>query len=128
MKGLTTQREKDRAGLGKIQRVIMEILDTIEHDEQIKRYLPDPYGVTRGSIPLSVVYPELKNITGYYSLSDYPVTKSQVGNVYRAIRALERRGLVETFVGEDLGGNNHVWCKSLVRETPNPIKTKGEIV
>jgi len=96
-------------------------LDTIDHDERIKPYLPDPDSVTRASIPLSVVYPELEDITGYYSLSDYPVTKSQVGNVYRAIRALKRRGLVDTFVGEDLGGNNHVWCKSLVRETPNLI-------
>lgn len=128
MKDLTTQREKDRAGLGKTQHRIMDILDNIEHDVKIRLYLPDPPSVTRGSIPLSVIYPELKDITGYYSVSDYPVTKSQVGNVYRAIRALKRRGLVETFVGEDLGGNNHVWCKSLVRETPNLIKTKGEIV
>ncbi len=114
------------SGLGKTQRRIMEILDNIEHDMQIRPYLPDPYGVTRASIPFSVVYPELKDITGYYSVSDYPVTKSQVGNVYRAIRALKRRGLVDTFVGEDLAGNNFVWCKSLVRETLNPIKTKGE--
>ncbi len=76
-------------GLGKTQSRIMQILE-----EEGKAW------GTKGMMGIEnltskVYYPDLRGATMWMG-DEYPITKSQYNNVHRAVRALEKRGLVKT--------------------------------
>jgi len=86
--------------LGKIQRRIMRIME-----EEEKKWGMEVEGPTYELMDIEdliakVYYPDLRGVTMWMG-DDYPVTRSQINTVYRAVKALEKRGLVitaDTFV------------------------------
>ncbi len=82
-------------GLGKIQRKIMRI-----RKEEVKTWSMEVEGPVWDLMDIEdliakVYYPDLRGVTMWMG-DDYPITNSQYNNVYRAVKALEKRGLVTT--------------------------------
>lgn len=74
-------------GIGKTQRKIMDILE--ERIEKKRQWI----GIE--NLTSKVYYPDLRGATLWMG-DEYPITKSQINTVRRAVRALEKRGLVKT--------------------------------
>ena len=75
-------------GLGKTQSKIMDILED--------------KGKTWERIPIDeltakVYHPDLRRATTW-TMEDYPITRSQINSVRRAVKALGKRGLVNTMI------------------------------
>ena len=76
-------------GIGKTQRKIMQILEKEGKEWGTKGMM----GIE--NLTSKVYYPDLRGATLWMG-DDYPITKSQINTVRRAVRALEKRGLVKT--------------------------------
>ena len=75
-------------GLGKTQSKIMDILE-----EETKTW--GDMGIEH--LTAKVYYPDLHGDTMWME-DDCPITKSQINTVRRAVKALEKRGLVKTMI------------------------------
>ena len=69
-------------GLGKTQRKIMDILEKLKGDN-----------ITLKPLVYQVYHPEL-DLSEMKSSGEYPVTRSQLNSVRRAVKILKKRGLV----------------------------------
>ena len=78
--------ERLHPGIGKTQRKIMDILE-----EEGKTW--GMMGIEH--LTAKVYYPDLRGATIWMG-DEYPITKSQINTVRRAVQALGKRGLVKT--------------------------------
>lgn len=136
MKDLTILRDKDYAGLGKTQRRIMDILDNIDEYILTKAVfqIPDFVFDMDGTVPQNSTFPEnavslqLDEIAFHYFADNFPVTKRHCADIYRAIKTLKKRGLVDTFVAKSpVDGEVFVSCWSLGRDTESNIRKRREM-
>lgn len=75
-------------GLGKTQSKIMDIL---AEEEKTWGWMPI------GDLTSKVYHPDLRGAT-MWDGSEYPITKSQIKSVRRAVKALGKRGLVKEII------------------------------
>ncbi len=75
-------------GLGKTQRKIMDIL---EYEARKWEWTPID------ELTSKIYHPDLREATGW-TMEDYPITRSQINTVHRAVKSLEKRGLVKTII------------------------------
>lgn len=84
-------------GLGKIQSRIMRIME-----EEVKTWGMEMEGPTWELMDIEdltskVYYSDLRGVTTWMG-DEYPITKSQINTVRRAVGRLEKRGLVTTAI------------------------------
>lgn len=76
-------------GLGKTQSKIMDIL--VEYEARTLEWTPID------ELTAKVYHPDLHRATEWI-MEDYPITRSQINTVHRAVKSLEKGGLVKTMI------------------------------